>query len=79
MIFRSICFFFDYFTHFIIENIFFFFKLQLEIIDACVSYIETLQSQLDLVKPSNQNDESEDEEVDMLNNNMENNCKKSHL
>ena len=56
----------------IIWNIFVF---QLEIIDACVSYIEALQSQLELVKPilhhhelAETDTESEDE-VDLMNNN----------
>ena len=56
----------------IIWNIFVF---QLEIIDACVSYIEALQSQLELVKPIShhhelaETDTESEDEVDLMNNN----------
>ena len=69
---------------------FFCFVLQLEIIDACVNYIEALQSQLDIVKPTKNlrddndvsDDDDDDEENDVMNNNnVQNDCKStsSHL
>ena len=62
--------------------------MQLEIIDACVSYIEALQSQLELVKPATSrhhhhvgetDTESEEDEVDLINNNVQNDGKHSQL
>ena len=63
--------------------------LQLEIIDACVNYIEALQSQLDIVKPTKNlrdvndisdedDDDDDDEENDVMNNNNVQNDRKSN-
>ena len=58
---------------------------QLEIIDACVSYIEALQSQLELVKPTSRHhhvgetDTESEDEVDLINNNVQNDGKHSQL
>merc|ERR1712018_1061881 len=54
---------------------------ELEIIDACVSYIEALQTQLNVVHHKDDDDQDDDEEneatEDVLNNNQR--CKSSEL